>query len=533
MPTGHYRFRRSLGNVSSNFRGARPDTYPLEATLTYVFNDEFTDSNGTLLTAHTPSPVNTTGNPSWEFLSNTADIQGNKASPIIVAGSSRSVIDSGLSDNITIEADVKFGSNNGLIFRTTDDNNTYWAIFTTNTLHIYKREGGSISSVASQLTSGLSTGTYYTMRVTLDGDKITVTYNDEFIVSTTQSFNNSATKHGVHMSSTGPISQIKITPHILLTASATSFTNTTATVVENDYISTSVGAKWTIQTDASYLFADTYTNYDQSSIANSTIGYRINGGSWRKFGADATDSEARKKISLGSGTNTIQFSNGSQRKPASTIQGGWMKRVWLSSDATTTTEVNKGVNLSNQMVIYGDSITAGGNARNRPYGGYAQVLDDAMTDPVTVEAWGFRTLFDDCETAGDIDTFVAKIAAVSPTRVWLAIGTNDYGLESQSAADFETMYAALLADLVVALPSAEIFCASPIHRTDESANSFGDTLGDYRTAISNAVTTTADVDVTYVDTSSWLDSDDLDDGIHPTTAGHVIMATNVQSEIGL
>jgi len=29
MPTGHYRFRRSLGNVSSRFRGARPDTYPL------------------------------------------------------------------------------------------------------------------------------------------------------------------------------------------------------------------------------------------------------------------------------------------------------------------------------------------------------------------------------------------------------------------------------------------------------------------------------------------------------------------------
>jgi len=29
MPTGHYRFRRSLGNVGSRFRGARPDTYPL------------------------------------------------------------------------------------------------------------------------------------------------------------------------------------------------------------------------------------------------------------------------------------------------------------------------------------------------------------------------------------------------------------------------------------------------------------------------------------------------------------------------
>lgn len=30
MPTGHYRFRRSLGNVASLFRGARPDTYPLQ-----------------------------------------------------------------------------------------------------------------------------------------------------------------------------------------------------------------------------------------------------------------------------------------------------------------------------------------------------------------------------------------------------------------------------------------------------------------------------------------------------------------------
>ena len=40
MPTGHYRFRRSLGNVSSNFRGARPDTYPL---LSYVLQNRALD----------------------------------------------------------------------------------------------------------------------------------------------------------------------------------------------------------------------------------------------------------------------------------------------------------------------------------------------------------------------------------------------------------------------------------------------------------------------------------------------------------
>ena len=40
MPTGHYRFRRSLGNVSSKFRGARPDTYPL---LSYVLQNRALD----------------------------------------------------------------------------------------------------------------------------------------------------------------------------------------------------------------------------------------------------------------------------------------------------------------------------------------------------------------------------------------------------------------------------------------------------------------------------------------------------------
>ena len=40
MPTGHYRFRRSLGNVGSLFRGARPSTYPL---LSYVLQNRALD----------------------------------------------------------------------------------------------------------------------------------------------------------------------------------------------------------------------------------------------------------------------------------------------------------------------------------------------------------------------------------------------------------------------------------------------------------------------------------------------------------
>ena len=40
MPTGHYRFRRSLGNVGSLFRGARPDTYPLTDPDVLAFAEE-------------------------------------------------------------------------------------------------------------------------------------------------------------------------------------------------------------------------------------------------------------------------------------------------------------------------------------------------------------------------------------------------------------------------------------------------------------------------------------------------------------
>ena len=71
MPTGHYRFRRSLGNVSSNFRGARPDTYPL---LSYVLQNRALDlsnvgsltisdlsGNGNIGTLYTGIYVSTNG----------------------------------------------------------------------------------------------------------------------------------------------------------------------------------------------------------------------------------------------------------------------------------------------------------------------------------------------------------------------------------------------------------------------------------------------------------------------------------------
>jgi lysophospholipase L1-like esterase len=316
-------------------------------------------------------------------------------------------------------------------------------------------------------------------------------------------------------------------------ATVNSFYESTQTIDQSSYIETNVGARWEIVTDASSIDVESFTSLIQARNAIAKIGYRINGGAWASFGPSTQDTSSIETIALPAGSNAVEFINGIQTtEGTSNVDGTWVQSVSPSPGTTSFTSV-VATNLANQLVIYGDSITAGGNATNLPYEGYPIVLRDAISNPVTVEAWGYRTLYEDCNTAGLIDTFVAKLAAVSPTSIWLAIGTNDYALNKQSAANFETMYAALLADLVVALPSTKIYCASPVHRTSEVANTFGDTTGDYRTAISNAVTTTADADVTYVDTSAWLVDGDLDDGVHPTTAGHAIMASQIQTALGL
>src|SRR6185369_1627561 len=103
-----------------------------------------------------------------------------------------------------------------------------------------------------------------------------------------------------------------------------------------------------------------------------------------------------------------------------------------------------------------------------------------------LEGWGFRSLFDDANTSGLRNAFVSRIASYAPATIWIAIGTNDYGLNKWTPANFGTAYAATLDGLHAALPSARIICQTPIVRSVETANGFGNTLSDYRSQISTA-----------------------------------------------
>lgn len=200
------------------------------------------------------------------------------------------------------------------------------------------------------------------------------------------------------------------------------------------------------------------------------------------------------------------------------------------------TQVNLG--LDSDIVVYGDSIAVGDacvvdvmlNAWP------LQVRRAAMAAGLrlAVEGRGIRSLHEDAVDSTARAAFVAKIVAYNPSIIWMAIGTNDWGLNKWSAADFGTAYAALLDDLHTALPSADIYCQTPLTRGGEaSANGSGSTLPDYRTQIATAVSTRTAYATLVLGPSILSYPSDFYDATHPSDAGSTVYANFVKTELGL
>lgn len=115
-------------------------------------------------------------------------------------------------------------------------------------------------------------------------------------------------------------------------------------------------------------------------------------------------------------------------------------------------------------------------------------------------------------------------------RIWLAIGTNDYGLAQWNSTNFGAAYADLLDQIRALDTTVTVYAQSPLVRTTETANALGSTMADYRAAISTACSGRSWA--TYVDGASILALGDLADGVHPTTAGHAKYKTAVKTAIG-
>jgi lysophospholipase L1-like esterase len=240
-------------------------------------------------------------------------------------------------------------------------------------------------------------------------------------------------------------------------------------------------------------------------------------------------------LPAGSG-KTVELVAGSQAfNTYPYILGTYLRKATFNAAATKLTPTP-----TNPLVCYGDSITIGANSSSPPGQAWPVLVRQAYaaTGTTRVEGWGSRSLYDDANTGTLRAALVALLTADSPAIIWIAIGTNDYGLNKWSAASFGTAYAALLDDLHTAAPSATIYCQSPIQRispASEAANGSGSTLGNYRTQISTAVSTRSAYAVYVEGAAGAIVSDaNMDtDGIHPKTAGQAQYAAFVETTLGI
>lgn len=279
-----------------------------------------------------------------------------------------------------------------------------------------------------------------------------------------------------------------------------------------------------LTTEAETFRVDCYSDLNISNLR--LIGVWVDGSFVGNLTPDGNGAQSLAVLlgSSGGSSRTIEIVSGPTSRSAAPVKGSWPITVTASKPITQIFDT-----ATPRLVIYGDSISVGDGAESAAQeDAYPVLVRESYSGSVSVEAWGFRGIYTDGRNSTVIDAFVTTIGEYNPDILYMHIGTNDYGIELCSAADFETYYGDVLDALNAAYSSLVIYCQTPLVRSDETANTFGDTLDDYRTAISNAVSTRTSF-ATLVDGSSIITTDDLDDGTHPNSTGHSKIATSILS----
>lgn len=316
--------------------------------------------------------------------------------------------------------------------------------------------------------------------------------------------------------------------------------NAYSSVVSAPYYRSSPGAIAPITTDATSIEVDVYSDLDGTVYdSNAEFGVRENGAD--KTTVAMTGARQIKTVTLAAGSaKAIDVIAGMAALDV-TVKGTYVKSITTASNKATS---RRSVTTSPLIVVYGDSIAVGANATNTPLEAWFQLVRNAYAGGLRVEAWGSRSLNDDATGSNggtaNVTALAAQLNVGSPANVWLAIGTNDYGIGGGlwSAASFGTSYAALLDAIHAGNASASIWCASPIQRiapAGEGANSLGSTLANYRTQISSAASARSSY-CTYKECGGGAVVSDANmdtDGVHPLTAGHAQYAAFVKTTLGI
>jgi hypothetical protein len=173
------------------------------ASLTIVpddvlFYDSFSGTNNTLLSAHTPD-LNRLG-AGWVLIGLAPRLSDGLATVPGVSNTWQSAVLETTAADLTLAADWRAGTGGwpwcGLIVRYVDDNNRLMVVCDQNTLALWRRQAGNwvvVQSVSWPVTAG----TTHHLQATLAGSSIQVWADNELKLQVTESFNVTATRHGL------------------------------------------------------------------------------------------------------------------------------------------------------------------------------------------------------------------------------------------------------------------------------------------------------------------------------------------------
>lgn len=307
------------------------------------------------------------------------------------------------------------------------------------------------------------------------------------------------------------------------------------------FVRNSTHAEAIYSTTATSLTLDSWDNGAYAVTAwqpLTTFGVYVNG-SYNQTLSDSASGVNHLTATLPAGAKTVAITQGGVQSASTSyppIVGTYVIGISFNAPVKQLFPT-----APRNLVIYGDSICMGEDARPINQVSWVQLVRAGWSNStVGSTCWGYRSLWQDT-TYTTIATLVASIQSMNPTHVWLAIGTNDYGLtdgshipDSWTPTTFQTQYTNLLEALYTAMPTVPVYAQTPVVRSVETANHAGFTCPQFRTAIANAVTAANAAEgttfATLVDgtATSFMPSSGLSaDGIHPSTTGHAAIAAGV------
>jgi hypothetical protein len=295
----------------------------------------------------------------------------------------------------------------------------------------------------------------------------------------------------------------------------------------NDYYDVGNGAYWEFTTSARYAELDGYATapFGVGGVTNRICARTIQGGKTedRFFKVPEALGAFTAKLLLPAGTNkTVQIFVPAQyaMSGGAAPVGVYPIRVRFDAAATAVAPVL----LAKHVVIYGDSIASGGVGVCPTLFGYAGLMkrpaaNGGYDGSVTLVSHGYRRLLDDCDTAPKRTAFASFLVSLNPTKIILAIGSNDQAVPGgPNLASFTAYYGGLLDAIHAIASTIPVVCSSPIIR-DETATTNGWTMPQGRTAIAGEVTARAgwSVPPVYMNGLPICTLSDLPDGTHPGT----------------